>query len=109
MCTVSMVGDFYRDTLPGKYPYIMPHVFPDTNPTLPGFGQFFNAPPAITRAEFDALKAEVAQMKELLKRAKEYDERNHEPDCEVEEKMDLLRKVAKLVGVNLDDVIGKGK
>lgn len=34
-------------------------------------------------------------------------ERNHEPECEVDEKMDLLRKVAKLVGIDLDDVLGK--
>ena len=62
--------------------------------------------PAISREEFDALKKEVADMKELLKRAKAYDERNGEPNCEIDEKMDLLRRVAKLVGVSLDDVLG---
>lgn len=62
----------------------------------------------VSRAEFDELKRQVMEMKELLKRAKAYDERNGEPDCEmVDEKMDLLRRVAKLVGIDLDDVIGK--
>lgn len=44
-------------------------------------------------------------MKMLLQRAKIYDERNNEPSCEIDEKMDLLRRVARMVGVNLDDVI----
>lgn len=64
------------------------------------------ANPAVTKAEFDALRREVEEMKALLKRAKTYDERNNEPNCEIEDKMDFLRKVAKLVGVDLDDVIG---
>ena len=48
---------------------------------------------------------EVALPAELLKRAKKYDEDNGEPDCEIDEKMDVLRKVAKLVGVDLDEVL----
>jgi len=44
-------------------------------------------------------------MKELLKKAKIYDEENGEPDCEVEEKFDLIRKIAKLVDVDLEDVL----
>jgi len=63
----------------------------------------------VSREEFDRLKRDVEEMKALLKRAKEYDERNGEPDCEIDEKMATLRKVAELVGVNLDDVIGKEK
>jgi len=61
----------------------------------------------VGRDEFEALKKEVLEMKELLKRAKAYDEKNGEPDCEIDEKMDLLRRVAAMVGVNLDDVIRK--
>jgi hypothetical protein len=96
MCAVSMAGDFYRD----KWNQT-PHPFPTPLPlyTLP--------PPPVTREEFDQLKREVLDMKELLKRAKKYDEDNGEPNCEIEDKMDFLRKVAALVGVNLDDVIGK--
>lgn len=95
MCTVSMVGDHYRDRISRLYPNV--YSWPATTMTIP----------PVSREEFDALKREVEQMKDLLKRAKEYDERNGEPDCEIEEKMDLLRRVAKLVDVNLDDVIGK--
>lgn len=61
----------------------------------------------VSRDEFEQLKQEVAEMRELLIRAKRYDETNNEPDCEVEDKMRLLRQVAEAVGVRLEDVIGK--
>jgi hypothetical protein len=95
MCATSMVGDVYRDKWNES-------TSPYRGLAYPGAPQ----PPAISRAEFDALKKEVADMKELLKRAKDYDERNGEPECEMDDKMDLLRRVAKLVGISLDDVIG---
>lgn len=99
MCVVSMVGDHYADKWLPRWP--------DLVPPEPGGTRIIKLPPEITREEFDALKCEVEEMKALLKRAKEYDERNNEPDCEIDEKMDLLRRVAKLVGVDIDDVIGK--
>lgn len=43
-------------------------------------------------------------MKQLLIKAKIYDEKNNEPNCEMEEKIILLKKVAELVGVNLEEV-----
>ena len=100
MCSVSMIGDHYRDQWQPK-PWFQPNI----NPGLPGGGLYGGGVP-ISRAEFDDLKRQVEEMKLLLARAKEYDERNGEPECEVDEKMDLLRKVAKLVGIELDDVIG---
>lgn len=99
MCVVSMVGDHYRDTW-GPQPWFEPLINPV--PQYP-------APAPVSREDFDELKRQVMEMKELLKRAKEYDERNGEPECEIDEKMDLLRKVAKMVGIDLDDVIGAAK
>lgn len=89
MCVVSMVGDHYRDIWDKQQIW----------------DKLSSRPPAVTRAEFDELKRQVAEMVELLKRAKAYDERNNEPDCEIDEKMELLRKVAKIVGVDLDDAL----
>lgn len=94
MCSVSMVGDHYNDIFRQKFPQV---------PIWPPPSQW--TPPEITRAEFDELKRQVTEMKELLKRAKEYDERNNEPDCEIEEKMDLLRRIASMVGVDLDEAL----
>lgn len=99
MCTVSMVGDHFTDKWTMPQPGI--GVWPSTQPPL---NVTIHNP--VTREEFDALKRDVEEMKALLKRAKEYDERNGEAECELEERMAVLRKVAKMVGVSLDDVIG---
>lgn len=100
MCTVSMVGDHYNELWPKKYPEVFPSSPAVSSATWP----YLNG---ISREEFDALKRDVEEMKLLLKRAVKYDEDNNEPHCEIEEKMDLLRKIAAAVGIDLDDVIGK--
>jgi len=121
MCVTSAVGDFYRDKWSDRpwYPGIFPSAplqpaspgMPGTIPYVPYSPNPYPLPVGaqpsvpITREEFDRLKAEVEDLKGLLKMAKAYDERNGEPECEVDDKMDLLRRVAKLVGVELDDVI----
>jgi hypothetical protein len=93
MCSVSMVGDHYNDIWKQK-----PWYEESVGITIR------NVPAAISRAEFDHLKRQVEEMKELLKRAKKYDEDNGERDCEVDQKMEILRKIAQMVGINLDDV-----
>lgn len=104
MCVVSMIGDHFGDKFrnpqqwPGLQPYVQPHApMAPTSPVI--------LPPPISREEFEALKKEVEEMRVLLRRAKIYDEQNGEPDCEIEEKMALLRRVAQLVGVSLDDAL----
>lgn len=99
MCAVSMIGDHYRDKWQDNGWY--------TRVSVPAvqMPQVVLHAPQIQREEFESLKREVLEMKELLKRAKKYDEDNNEPDCEIDEKMDLLRRVANLVGVELNDVI----
>lgn len=92
-----MVSDHYDDYYRQK-PYIQPQ--PSTGTPIN-----FSLSPSVTREEFEELKREVTHMKELLKAAKIYDEKNNEPDCEIEEKIGRLREIAKLVGIDLDDVI----
>lgn len=87
MCAVSFVGDFYSD----KW-------------RQPNYGPIYVTGNEVTRFEFDALKKEVLEMKELLMRAKKYDEETGQPDCEMEDKVALLKKVAELVGVDLKEV-----
>lgn len=98
MCAVSMIGDYYREILPIRYPQF--EFYPATTETT------ITVSPSPTREEFDALKKEVLEMKELLKRAKAYDEATGQEDCEQDEKIALLRKVADLVGVDLREVFG---
>jgi len=90
MCTVSMIGDHFNDKWNSPY-----------------YQQTFTNLSLISKQEFDALKKEVEDMKQLLIRAKIYDEKNNEPNCEIEEKIETLRKIADLMGVDLNDVFKK--
>ena len=95
MCMVSNIGDDYADKFPDKWPH-------------------FNPPPYIipsdvSRAEVEALRKEVQELKLLLLAAKKFDEATGQPDCEMEEKVKLIKAIAKLVGVDLGDVFGAKK
>ncbi len=92
-----MIGDYWNDKWKDQFP-LTPQNPTNVNYT---FGQ------GITREEFNALKREVETMKELMKRAKVYDEENNEPYCEMDEKVALLKKMAEFVGVNLDEIFKK--
>lgn len=99
MCAVSNVGDAYykRWTIPQPHPQPIPQPWPQPS--------VIAVQPPITRAEFDALRAEVLEMKELLRAAKAEDVANGTPDCEMADKLEVLRAVAKMVGVDLEDVL----
>jgi hypothetical protein len=90
MCAVSAVGDHYSDKW---QQFDLQRIF-----------TYAPNQPTISREEFDALRRDVEEMKALLKRAKEYDERTGQPNCEMEDKVALLRKVAKAVGVDLSNI-----
>jgi phytoene/squalene synthetase len=97
MCVVSALGDEWGKGFPDRWPNV-----PSTsNPNVT-----YTFPTAISREEFDALKAEVEHLKELLKAAKIFDEATGQPDCEMDEKIELIRRVAELVGVDMDEVFG---
>jgi hypothetical protein len=93
---MSMIGDYYHD----KW-------YPTPTPEIPNIGVPYPLPPTpnVTKEEFEALRRDVLEMKELLKRALDYDKRNNEPHCETHAKMEVLRNVAKIVGISLDDII----
>jgi hypothetical protein len=113
MCAVSMIGDFYGDKWKDS-PY-WPNFPSPSSPAVPPLPVYppstspLTIQPQVSKADFDELKREVMDMKELLKRAIKYDQDNNEPECQIEEKMELLRKMAEMVGVSIDDVIGPAK
>jgi hypothetical protein len=47
---------------------------------------------------------EITEFRKLLERAREYDKRNNEPNCEMEEKRQRLLKLADELGVKIDFV-----
>ena len=117
MCTVSMIGEHYIEKWVPAYPQVGWPIIP-TTPTVPDWPDTRTAPgtPApvgeiridlssVSRAEFEELQRDVQEMKELLKRAKRYDEEHDQPDCENDEKMAILRKVAEALGIDLEGVI----
>lgn len=102
MCVVSFIGDHYsrKYTYPYEvYPSQPP--FPNEKETLPDIARRLTNNQTVTREEFDKLKESVKEMKELLIKAIEYDKRTGQSECENEDKMQLLRQIAKLVGVEL--------
>lgn len=44
---------------------------------------------------------EINEFYELLKRAREYDKKHNQPNCELEEKKEKLRKLAEELGVEI--------
>lgn len=115
MCVVSMVSDHYtgkwnNDYFGRTYPTIIPN-----NPFGPIKKEVNIDSQILANAliqakqqqEIDALRKEVEEMKALLIRAKKYDDDNNEPNCELAEKVTKLKKIADIVGVNLEDVFNK--
>jgi hypothetical protein len=127
MCVVSMIGDHYKDKWipeppinPSPYipsvPYIPTPILPNEqldkiiNDIEKGKKRKKKKTVAqkaidgdkVSRKEFEELKKEVLEMKELLKKAIQYDKDKGEPDCHMDEKVELLKAVAKTVGVELD-------
>lgn len=104
MCVVSFIGDHYgrKYTYPvDVYPSQPWGPFPSEKETLPDIARRLTNNQTVTREEFDKLKESVKEMKELLIKAIEYDKRTGQPECENEDKIKLLRSIAKLVGVEL--------
>lgn len=105
MCTVSAVGDGWTHQLPANWPDIYRQV-PKGEPTIP-LGVIPAIQPPVSREEFEALKLEMQELKKTLLKAKEIDIREGNPDCEMEDKIKILKAVAEAVGVDLSEVFGK--
>lgn len=90
MCTVSMIMDHYEDSWRRRF--VQPPIeWPYTSPSVPP------APKMPTQAEID-------EFRRLLERAREYDKRNGEPDCELEEKRQRIKDLAEKLGVKVEFV-----
>ena len=92
MCAVSMISDDWLRRAPN----------------LPGWDPFNNAlKPQVTRDEFEALKKEIVELRELLSQAKKQDEEEGNPDCEMEDKIEILKRLGKAVGIDLEEIFTK--
>lgn len=116
MCVVSMVMDHYGDKwrplvpqypYPGVYPYwpqqpAVPQTPEDLQRELAKFHKLVT-PPAPAQKPLVS-DEEIAEFRRLLDRARDYDKRNSEPDCELAEKRDALKVIAKALGVDISFV-----
>lgn len=102
MCAVSMIGDDWSRRFPNDYPGSYTWIL-GPSVSQKEFDEFKKQ----HAQELDKLRAEITALKDLLKAAKIYDEQTGQPNCELDEKIALLKKIAELVGVNLEDVFGK--
>lgn len=97
MCVYSTMGDFFKDHWIDKLKDLKKNIEqPNTTPM--DFTNIFNT---VTRQEFEALKKEVENMKKILEVAAKYDKDTGQPNCETEDKVALLKKIAKALGVEL--------
>ena len=115
MCVTSMISDHYGKKWTDQYPDVFqPKVIPTWPPaqlpqqptlTQEQIDKLLYKEVPLTRKEFDELKKEVQEMKELMLKAIKYDEVNNEPKCAMDEKVELITKIAELVGVDMNEVL----
>lgn len=101
MCAVSMVTEYWKNNDQWKYNGI-PSIPGTPGVGFPTGGLNYNP---VSRAEFEQLRKEMMELKELLKAAKAYDDLTNQPNCEKEENVKVLKKVAEALGVDLSDVL----
>jgi hypothetical protein len=92
MCVVSMIMDHYGDRWNDR---LRQWPRPDPVDWQQALEQFQAKEPAITQEE-------IKEFRQLLDRAREYDKRNSEPDCEMDSKKETLKQLAKQLGVEID-------
>ena len=61
-------------------------------------------PTTISTEEFYRLKQEVEELKLKLKEARQEDIETGTPDCEMKESVEIIRRLAKVLNVNLEDI-----
>jgi hypothetical protein len=98
MCTVSQIADGWTLRNPQYHQWVTPE------PVTSTITYIHDGP---TRAEFEALKQELQELKVLLLAAKRYDEATGQKDCEDVDKVAIFKKLAKLVEVDFDEVFRK--
>jgi hypothetical protein len=91
MCVVSMVMDDFGQDWQKRYP---------PEPLIP------LQEPTPYQMEIEGLrqqfKEQVEILERLIKRAKQYDIDNNEPDCEIEDKKKTLQDIADKFGVKIN-------
>ncbi len=102
MCIISMIGDNWRDNSLPNWP--LPVQQYATSSDIAVVQKAFDEYKRKNDAEVKRLKEEMEALKKLLLAAKEYDEATGQPDCELDEKVAVIKKVAELLNVDMSEV-----
>jgi hypothetical protein len=102
MCTYSMIVDHHFEKwnipittpLPNMPPFWPPVTIPTTDPVT--------NPLKIDPVYTGPTKEQFQELIDLLKMAKKIDKATDQPDCELESKKELLRKIAKELGIEVE-------
>jgi len=90
MCVVSMVSDHWTRNPPGQWP----GHWPPEQSTLPG----------LDKLTIELLRAEIERLKKELEEARAQDIKDNNPDCHMEDKVAIIKGLAKALGVDLGKV-----
>lgn len=85
MCVVSSVGDYWEKNIYPTYPTTPTYTWPNT--------------------EVERLQKDIKALKVLLKAAIEFDKETGQPECQHEDKIKLIRKMAEAAGIDLEGII----
>lgn len=89
MCVYSVITDWKYDEWFKRY---IPQPLPRP------------LPPIVEEPKPLPTQEEIDEFRRLLEKAREYDKKMNQPDCELEEKRQKIRKLAEELGVNVDFV-----
>jgi hypothetical protein len=104
MCVVSMIIDHYGDKWRDRYPdWQSPQPYTPTETPEKQRRRFMEFVERTKPVEVPAIsQAEIEEFRQLLERAREYDKRNNEPECELDEKKEAVKQIAKQLGVEIN-------
>ena len=104
MCVTSMIGDGWGQKFPPHPSY---PTYPSDGPTpkQSTFPSMFEQ--SVTRTEWEDIWTELTQLKELLVKAKQYDDAHNEPNCEMEEKVALIKKFGEIFSIDFRGIFDK--
>ena len=88
MCVVSNIYDYGRQQIEQQWPWVTPSIE--------------SVPPEVTKEDIAEIRRELAELRDLIKAGQRYDEATGQPDCELEEKTELIRRLAELLDVEIN-------
>lgn len=104
MCVVSNVGEAWAQK---GWPEVWPHQYPYPKPGIPWDNAIPQIKDTVTKAQYNELLKKFFQMKTELEQAKQQDIANSEPDCEMDEKVDVIQQIANILKLTLGDIFKK--